>query len=186
MCCGKPGRIAFRRSPGTLRGAKGTEMNKEADILADAGVPEGFEPFPQLEGFAVHIGPLYWRRSEGGADVGFRVLPHMCNPARICHGGMMMTAMDMAIGIAATFAAKTNKFAPSVNLACDFLQPGQLGDWLQSKVDFTFTTKRTGFASGLLIGSNGPVLRANGIVKIPSDNDSRFVFRTSPAPSLAP
>jgi acyl-coenzyme A thioesterase PaaI-like protein len=159
-------------------------MNDAPDHSLPDAIPEGFEAFPQVEGFAVHIGPIYWRRGSEGADIGFRVLPHMCNPAGICHGGMMMTVMDMAIGVAATIAAKTVKFAPSVNLACDFLQPGQLGDWLQSKVDFTFTTRRTGFASGLLIGSNGPVLRANGIVKIPSDGDTRFVFKSGTAPIL--
>jgi uncharacterized protein (TIGR00369 family) len=148
----------------------------------ETGIPEGFGPFPQVEGFAVHIGPIYWRRNAEGADIGFRVLPHMCNPAGICHGGMMMTVMDMAVGVAATFAARTTKFAPSVNLSCDFLQPGQLGDWLQSKVDFTFTTRRTGFASGLLVGSNGPVMRANGIVKIPSEGDTRFVFKSGGPP----
>jgi uncharacterized protein (TIGR00369 family) len=146
--------------------------------------PEGFVPFPQTAGFAHHIGPIYWRLADGAASLGFRVEPHMCNPAGICHGGMMMTVMDMAVGVAATIAARTQKFAPSVNLVCDFLQPGQLGDWLHSKVDFTYTTRRTGFAAGILIGSNGPVMRANGIVKIPSDNDTRFVFREGTGPGV--
>ena len=30
-------------------------------------------------------------------QLGFEVLPHMCNPARVCHGGMMMTVLDSGL-----------------------------------------------------------------------------------------
>ena len=33
---------------------------------------------------------------------------------------------------------------------------------------------RMGFASGLLIGPEGPVMRCNGIAKLPNANDKRF------------
>ena len=105
-------------------------------------------------------------------------MPHHCNPAGICHGGMMMTVMDMAIGVATSMAAATNAFTPSVNLTYDFVAPGKMGWWLQSKIDWVHATKRTGFANGYLMGPEGPVLRANGICKIASADDPRFQMKS--------
>ena len=56
----------------------------------------------------------------------------------------------------------------------DFLQPAHKGEWLFSNINFRHTTRRMGFASGLLIGPNGPVMRCNGIAKLPKSNDKRF------------
>jgi uncharacterized protein (TIGR00369 family) len=127
--------------------------------------PEGFVPFPLSIGFAELVGPLFVHPERQA--IGFHVEKKHCNPLGICHGGMMMTVMDMAIGMAVNLAAKSPAFPPSVNLAYDFFMPAQEGDWLESRVDFIHTTRRTGFANGYLTGPRGPVMRANGICKIP-------------------
>jgi uncharacterized protein (TIGR00369 family) len=104
-------------------------------------------------------------------------MDHHCNPAGICHGGMMMTLMDMAIGVNVSIGAETNAFTPSVNLTYDFVAPAPLGAWLESKVDWVHTTRRTGFANGYLMGPDGAVLRANGICKIAKADDPRFQMK---------
>lgn len=138
-------------------------------------LPAGFELLPGVDGFISHVGPIYVRWATDTASLGFRVAPQHANPAGICHGGMLMTVMDMGIAVALKAAAKSDKFLPTINLAFDFLAPAPIGAWLESRVDFTFTTPRMGFAHGLLLGLDGPVLRANGIMKIPSDRDPRFL-----------
>ncbi len=140
----------------------------------DPAPPEGFHPFPFTDGFASHVGPIFIALRDGEGVLGFRVMPHHCNPAGICHGGMMMTVLDMAIGTNVAIHAKTNVFTPTVNLTYDFVTPGRLGSWLESKVDWVHTTKRTGFANGYLMSPEGPVMRANGICKIPKEGDARF------------
>lgn len=137
-------------------------------------VPAGFEPMNASDGFVNHVGPIYIRWERDTAALGFHVLPHHCNPANMCHGGMLMTVMDMGIAVALKAATKSDKFLPTINLSFDFLAPGKVGMWLQSECSFTFSTKRMGFAHGLLIGPEGPVVRANGIMKIPSDTDPRY------------
>jgi len=87
---------------------------------------------------------------------------------------MMMTLMDMAVGMNVQLAAKTEVFSPTIQMSYDFLQPAYEGQWLVSEIDFRHTTRRLGFASGLMIGPDGPVLRCNGIAKLPSANDPRF------------
>ena len=143
-----------------------------------ANVPDGFQPFPEDQGFTNHIGPLYFRVDDGvdgGVGVmGFVVQDIHMNPAGICHGGMMMTLMDMAVGMNVQMAAKTEAFSPTIQMSYDFLQPAFKDEWLVSEIDFRHTTRRLGFASGLMIGPNGPVMRCNGLAKLPSKNDPRF------------
>ncbi len=136
--------------------------------------PDGYRPLPDVDGFITHVGPLYVRWTEDSASLAFRVAQHHANPAGMCHGGMLMTLMDMGIAVGLKVAAKSEMFLPTINLSFDFLAPAHVGDWLESEVSFTFTTPRMGFAHGLLIGPNGPVVRANGIMKIPKADDARF------------
>ena len=149
--------------------------DESGDTLASA--PEGFTPFEFADGFATHVGPIFQKVEGREFKLGFRVMPYHCNPAGICHGGMMMTVMDIAIGINTSIGAGTGVFTPSVNLTYDFVAPGTTGDWLESSIDWVSTTKRTGFGNGFLIGPKGPVLRANGICKIPSADDPRFQMK---------
>jgi acyl-coenzyme A thioesterase PaaI-like protein len=151
-----------------------TVMNKSHDNLPPISTPDGFVDFEVSEGFAKHIGPLCWKLSSNSAEFGFRVMDHHLNPGKICHGGVMMTVADMAIGFAVTWELKLLSFAPSINNYYDFVGAGEAGDWLETKTEVVQTTKRMGFARGVLYGSNGPVMRYNGIVKIPSDTDPRF------------
>tara|TARA_R110002167_G_scaffold38508_2_gene120028 strand:+ start:124 stop:651 length:528 start_codon:yes stop_codon:yes gene_type:complete len=137
-------------------------------------IPDGFEPFPETDGFVAHVGPLYWAVREGRGYLGFRVDKRHVNPAGICHGGMMMTVMDMVIGFNVQLGLDRAVFVPSVQCTYDFLRPGKLGDWLEGSTDFVHLTRRTGFANGYLTGSEGPVVRCNGIAKIPGENNTQF------------
>ena len=137
-------------------------------------VPEGFQPFPRDQGFTDHIGPLYWRIDDSVGVMGFVVSDIHMNPAGICHGGVMMTLMDMAVGMNVQLAAETETFSPTIQMSFDFLKPAYKDEWLFSEINFRHTTRRMGFASGLLIGPKGPVVRCNGIAKLPNANDKRF------------
>jgi acyl-coenzyme A thioesterase PaaI-like protein len=130
--------------------------------LLDVGARLGMDK-PEFMG---HVGPLYTRDVDGMPQIGFEVLQHMCNPAGICHGGMMMTVMD--VGLAFILHARLGgaQFTPSVSFNFDFLAPGELGNWLETSGQCTQNTKRTGFVSGLLTGPNGPVMSGSGIFKI--------------------
>lgn len=149
-------------------------MTNETDQSAAENIPEGFVPFNPPEGFANLVGPLYVAMKDDKPVIGFRVEERHCNPAMICHGGMMMTVMDMAVGMSVVFASKTQKFVPSVNLSFDFVKPAPLGVWLESRMDFIEPRKTMAFAAGYLEGPDGPVIRANGICKILSADSKSF------------
>jgi len=136
-------------------------------------IPEGWELLDigkrlgsDQPDFMSHIGPLYTRDDGVMPQIGFEVLPHMCNPMGICHGGMMMTIMDTGLAFILHAALDGAQFTPSVSFNFDFLAPGKLGTWLEPSGTCTRTTKRTGFVSGLLNGPDGPVMSGSGIFKI--------------------
>ena len=136
-------------------------------------IPEGFVPldfdglFDHLEThFTQHVGPIYVRQTEAGRQLGFEVKPHMCNPAGICHGGMLMTVMDVGLAFILHNAMGHHTFTPSVSFNFDFLAPGQMGDFLICEGECTRQSKNLGFVSGRLVGKDGPVITGSGIMKI--------------------
>ena len=140
---------------------------------SSSSVPEGFEPFDVAarlgydgSDFLTHSGPIYMREDADMPRLGFEVLPHMCNPAGICHGGMMMAVMDTGLAFILHAALKQQVFSPSISFNFDFLAPAQLGQWLETSGTCTKYTKRTGFVSGALLGPDGPVVQGSGIFRI--------------------
>ena len=114
-------------------------------------VPDGWKEldfdgmFDHLEAhFTQHVGPIYIRGSleRGDQQLGFEVQEHMCNPAGICHGGMLMTVMDVGLAFVLHNHMGGARFTPSVSFNFDFLAPGQL------------------------VGKDGPVITGSGIFKI--------------------
>lgn len=139
--------------------------------------PPGFEPFPPPgfdRGFASHGGGLYGRHLKERFDIGFWVLEQHCNPVGICHGGWLMTVLDMALGISAVVKFGEEVFAPTINLSGDFLAPAPKGVWVEARADFVEIRGRTGFAAGAAWVEEAPVVRASGVFKLPKPGDARF------------
>lgn len=143
------------------------------DRLADLDPPDGFHQLDlSRDSFGALAGPFFARLSssaEVGVSplrLGFRVMPKHANPGGFCHGGMLMTAMDLALGQAVLHVAPDPGFTPTVTMGHDFLSAAKVGDWLESRVDLVHTTRRSGFANGVLIGPSGPVLRSNALFRL--------------------
>lgn len=152
-------------------------MNDASPALA---VPDGFRLIA-FDGatFNALIGPLYIRRDEAEAVLGFRVERHHCNPGGILHGGMMMSVADMTAGFCTSFSAGIDKFMPTVNMTFDFVAPGNVGDWIEGRSQVVKITRSLAFAT-VDLGVAGPaggrrrILRASCIMKIPAGEGMRF------------
>jgi uncharacterized protein (TIGR00369 family) len=136
--------------------------------------PDGFRPFEFSMGFLDHVGPLYWRPDSGEFALGFRVDERHVNLAGIVHGGMLVTVADMTLALGTRQMEGIDSFLPTMNLNCDFLAPARLGDWVEGRLLHTKATRRTAFATCLLSVDGEDILRASGIMKIPSKADHRF------------
>ncbi|WP_416897544.1 MAG: PaaI family thioesterase [Minwuia sp.] len=144
---------------------------------ATADVPAGFKVFGAHDGMFGLVGPVYARVTDGEAHLAFRVEKKHLNPVGTCHGGMLATLVDVQIGFGAAVLMKRRLFLPTINLNCDYLAPAKLGAWVQGRTELVKATPRMAFCNAWLEADGEIVLRANGIMKIPRDQDGRYAFR---------
>ena len=145
--------------------------------------PDGFHRIDFDRGrpdptFNVHVGTLYARRGEKGtADefvMGFRVHPHMCNPAGGLHGGMMMTVADLVGTMGGGTLIGLRKFLPTVSMTFDFVAPARVGDWVEGRCVVVRQTRSLLFTDIALSVNGERFLRASQIAKIPSGDGLAF------------
>lgn len=156
-----------------------TKMNKD-------NIPAGFHPYYRDDLFYKSVGPMYVRYMAGKMNFGLRVAEKHCNAAMICHGGVLATLMDMQVGVSSCVEEDVTAFVPTVNLTCDFLAPAKIGDWIEAHSTVVQKTRRMIFAQGVLEVDGQPILRGNGIVKIPSNSDFPDEFAKMIPPEYIP
>ncbi len=131
-------------------------------------VPEGFVRVrrPRPNPFNEMVGPFYERRRGTAVSLGLRIEERHTNSRGICHGGMLATLADLALGYAALAAGgpDSNKRSfVTVNLALDFAGSAKAGDWVQSEVEVHKTGARLAFANGYLVANGVRIVRASAI-----------------------
>ncbi len=145
-------------------------MNVSSNPEATSGpaVPEGFRPLPFTpRGSFVDVnGPLYGKRDNNELVIGFRVELRHCNPAQICHGGMLMAVADMILGAGSNYNLKLKRFLPTVSMTSDFMAPAPLGAWVEGRAQVLRTTRNLVFTQCLLTADGVPAMRASGIMKL--------------------
>ena len=139
------------------------------------GIPAGFHllKLPR-NGFVDLCGPLYGRLVEQRFTLGIRVEPRHCNPAMMCHGGMLMTLADMTMLLGSSVQGGSRRYQLTVNLGADFLVPAPLGSWLEGQVDVLRATRNLVFAQGALRIGEDLVVRINGIFKPVGEANPNF------------
>ena len=125
-------------------------------------LPEGFRAIPRLSPFNSLVGPLYGRRHGDQVSIGVRIEEKHTNSRGICHGGMLATVADLALGYA--MLAKTGgKAFLTAHLAIDYAGAARLGDWIESAVDVQRMGQRLAFANGYLVCGENRIVRASAI-----------------------
>jgi uncharacterized protein (TIGR00369 family) len=137
------------------------------------GAPEGWLQLHSDDPFNQTNGPFYVKDGFAGdniepARIGFRVNSQNCSFAGICHGGVIASALDIALGHSAQTCTGA-RHTPTISLNVDFLAAASEGEWLESRVRIIRKTRRLVFADSLLVGQKGSVARATGVFKIPAE-----------------
>jgi len=128
-------------------------------------VPEEYEPFPMEGGFEAHAGPLYFRRLGGAMRLAFRVAQKHLNPRQTLHGGMMMTLIDDAMGLAVGMETGSGSMA-TVSLNGDFLAAAKLAEWVEAEGKVVRRTRALVFARGTIFCGERTLLTASGVWRI--------------------
>ncbi|MBZ6377407.1 hypothetical protein B5C34_05090 [Pacificimonas flava] len=148
-------------------------MSKEFDPeqIAEADAPDGFRPLPFAEGFIEGNGPIFVRPDSVEPVFGVRVVPRMCNPLGVIHGGMVATLLDMALPLTLRFQEESSgappRFLLTVNLTVDFLAGARIGSWLEARSRVLRQTGRMAFIDGTLsTREEGLVARGSGVFRL--------------------
>ncbi len=133
-------------------------------MSAPADVPEGFQLDQRIQphSFGGLVGPFYARREGDKISLGLRIEPRHCNSRGTCHGGMLATLADMALGYACALAGETEggkRNFVTVDLSIQYLASTQPGDWVHSEVTVLSPGSRTASATGQLLANGNPVAR---------------------------
>ena len=128
-----------------------------------AGVPEGYEIVQRTQGstFAGLVGPFYAKRQGRELSLGLRIEQRHLNSRGTCHGGLLATLADIALGyacVAANEDGQSRNFV-TIDLAVEYLAATQAGDWLYSEVKVMNADTRTASAAGQLLVDGRPVAR---------------------------
>lgn len=120
--------------------------------------------------FCQHIGGLQMLHTGNPAEpvrVGLAVQAHQCNRLGFCHGGLLSTFLDIALGVCAIKICGHDWGGPTISLSIDFLQSAPIGDWIESRVCLEHTTRSLIFVTGAIVGSPGRIARASAVFKQP-------------------
>ena len=133
-------------------------------MSAPADIPEGFQLDQRIQphSFGGLVGPFYSRREGDRISLGLRIEPRHCNSRGTCHGGLLATLADMALGYACAIAGNADggkRNFVTVDLSLQYLASTHPGDWVQSEVTVLTPGSRTASATGQLLANGQPVVR---------------------------
>jgi uncharacterized protein (TIGR00369 family) len=140
-------------------------------MSAQAGIPEGFELDPRFQPhtFSGLVGPFYSKRQGNDLSLGLRIEERHCNSRGTCHGGMLATLADVALGYACALATSTDgkrRNFVTVDLMLHYLASTQVGDWVQSEVRVLTPGSSTASATGHLLANGNPVVQISANFRI--------------------
>ena len=131
-------------------------MNSVSDI------PAGFEPVQRIQPhtFAGRAGPFYAKRDGEAISLGVRIEERHLNSRGTCHGGLIATMADIALGYACVAAAaEGSRNFVTLDLSIEYLAAARAGDWLHSEVKVLNAGTRTASATGFLCVGGTQVAR---------------------------
>ena len=126
-------------------------------------IPEGYELVQRTQGpgFAGLVGPFYARREGRALSLGLRIEQRHLNSRGTCHGGLLATLADIALGYACVAASEDgqSKNFVTIDLSVEYMATTSAGDWLYSEVKVLNADSRTAAAAGHLLVEGNPVAR---------------------------
>ena len=128
-----------------------------------SAIPEGFREIPRLSPFNALVGPLYERRNGDELSVGLRIDAKHTNSRGICHGGVLATVADLALGYAMLAKSGGKAEFVTAQLSIDYAGAAKVGDWVESAVEIQRVGSRLAFANCYLVAGGQRIVRASAI-----------------------
>jgi uncharacterized protein (TIGR00369 family) len=126
-------------------------------------IPEGYRRIERLSPFNALVGPLYERREGEAVSIGLLIEPKHSNSRGICHGGVLATLADLALGYAMLAKSGDKGGFVTAHLAVDYAGAARPGDWVESRAEIQRVGTRLAFANCYLLVGDKPIVRASAI-----------------------
>ncbi|MCY6380498.1 PaaI family thioesterase [Hoeflea prorocentri] len=131
-----------------------------------ASIPDGFVPITRSSPFIDMLGPLYYRLSDDGLEIGLLAEKKHCNSRGIVHGGLLSTVADIALGYSAGGYPDGNRPMVTTSITIDFAGSAGIGDWIVFKTDVQKVGRMAAFANTYAHVGDRRIARASGIFSI--------------------
>ena len=128
-----------------------------------SALPEGFQPIPRLSPFNALVGPLYERRRGEDVSIGLQIEQKHTNSRGICHGGVLATLADLALGYAMLATTARKGEYVTAHLSVDYAGAARVGDWVESLVEIQRVGERLAFANCYLLSGDRRIVRASAL-----------------------
>jgi len=132
-------------------------------------IPEGFKlaaPRNRPNPFNQMVGPFYEKREGEAVSLGLYIEEKHTNSRGICHGGLLATMADLALGYACLAEGKAaggHTSFVTVSLTLDYAGSARPGDWVQSVAEVQKAGTRLAFANCYLEANRVRIVRASAI-----------------------
>jgi len=126
-------------------------------------IPPGFRPIPRLSPFNDLVGPLYEKLEGDTVSIGLRIEDKHMNSRGICHGGVLATLADLALGYAMHARSGGKESFVTAHLAVDYAGAARCGDWIASSVEIQRIGAKLAFANCYLVSGEKRIVRASAI-----------------------
>jgi acyl-coenzyme A thioesterase 13 len=126
-------------------------------------IPEGWHQIARLSPFNALVGPLYARRDGEAVSIGLAIEQKHTNSRGVCHGGVLATLADLALGYAMLAKSGDKGSFVTAHLAVDYAGAAKVGDWIESSVEIQRVGSRLAFANCYLLVDEKPIVRASAI-----------------------
>src|SRR5262245_20827535 len=128
-------------------------------------VPEGWRQLARLSPFNALVGPLYERRAGSELSIGLRTEEKHANSRGICHGGVLATLTDVALGYAMQSRLEGDQARGfvTVQLSIDYAGSARIGDWIESEVRIQRIGSRLAFADCYLVAGGVRIVRGSAV-----------------------
>jgi uncharacterized protein (TIGR00369 family) len=128
-----------------------------------ARIPDGWRQLERLSPFNALVGPLYEKRDGDAVSIGLAIEAKHTNSRGVCHGGVLATLADLALGYAMLARSRDKGSFVTAHLAVDYAGAARAGDWIESKAEIQRLGARLAFANCYLLVDEKPIVRASAI-----------------------
>tara|TARA_R110002072_G_scaffold1598_6_gene13594 strand:- start:8036 stop:8434 length:399 start_codon:yes stop_codon:yes gene_type:complete len=127
-------------------------------------LPTDYQTEPGFDAAEDHIGPFYFRRTNGPMDCAFLAAAKHCNANGTVHGGVLMTFADYALCMAAT-NGYDGESCVTVSFSSEFLSAAELGTVISCVPKVNRVTGSMAFLTGEVIAGEQICLTFSAVVK---------------------